>query len=421
MQRFKSLLYSRLPVLAAVVMVAATLTVIRHLRGSLTEAWRFFGIPALTPLFADTRTITHSIDCLLSGQNPFFVRSFDPWGRVYNYPPIWLDLRYLGVTSHSSYLLGSIATAMTIAAMLLIFEVRTFISALLVFFAVVSSAVLFGVERGNCDLVVFSLLVYGFFLAERTGTRAQPLLRGLVIIVLTVLKIYPFVMVTSLLERRKSLILAGGTVLLSLAALVATSHGTLPLVLANTPQESFASYGAYPALFYISTHTGPALRERLQTNHSFATFAATLLAVASVMLAIFRRRQLGRFLPPLDLQTARGGIAAAGLTVFCFTFMRGSSFNYRLIFLTGVVAYLARDIDRRQTLRSLPAAVLFVLLLSSPLTRMMLWGQALGVAAFVLSSGWLSVTLLGNLELLPGSGEIEQAERSVHPLAAGSV
>ena len=64
-------------------------------------------IPSTTPLFADTRTVTDSIDCVAKGQDPYVTRACDPFHRLYNYPPIWLDARYLGVSSRSSNFVGT--------------------------------------------------------------------------------------------------------------------------------------------------------------------------------------------------------------------------------------------------------------------------------------------------------------------------
>src|SRR6202453_945075 len=138
MKRYAAVLYSRIPVLAAVAAVAIALGIGTHMRGNVTDAWRMFGVNALTPHFADTRTVTNSIDCILHGEDPYIVRSFDPWNRVYNYPPIWLDLRYLGVTSRSTNLVEAVMLAMFIAALLLLFDARSWVGAAVIFFGLVS-------------------------------------------------------------------------------------------------------------------------------------------------------------------------------------------------------------------------------------------------------------------------------------------
>src|SRR6266481_4543127 len=193
MQKLALVLRSKMPVLAAVATVALILSIGTNARGSLHDAWRMLYIPSTSPLFADTRTITHSIDCLLSGQDPYIVRSFDPWSRAYNYPPIWLNARYLGITSRSTNAVATIFALATVFASLLLFRAKTWVSAVIVFFAVASRPVLLAVERGNNEQVIFASLVVGFFLIEHQGPRLKSLFTGLLIVLLTILKIYPVV------------------------------------------------------------------------------------------------------------------------------------------------------------------------------------------------------------------------------------
>ena len=400
MHKSLSILRTRLPVLAAFAAVAITLLVGIHLRGSLSGAWQMLHIPALSPSFADTRTITHSIDCLLSGQDPYTVRSFDPWHRLYNYPPVWLDLRYLGVTSRTTNLLGSLLAIMTGSALLLLFRARTWMGALVVFFATTSAAVLFAVERGNNDQVIFFLLVVGLFLIDQTKISLRPALKSALVVILTILKIFPVVAAALLVRNRKGALVALLTATLSIAALVITCGRRIPQVLGNTPQDVFVSFGALPFFVGIFTHTSHPLLEMVLHHPRAISLGALILAVLSVIAGLYFREQLDYFLPPLDFDDSRGCIAVAGLAVFCISFLRGSAFDYRLIFLLGAVACLVEDLNKRTSLRALPAAILFVLLLWKPALLSPLFEVVDGLV-FIIASAWLGTSLLDNLRLFP--------------------
>jgi hypothetical protein len=380
MQEQFSLLRSRLPVIAAVGSVLVLL---------------FFGPFFKTfPSFADTRTITHSIDCLLAGQDPYVVRSFDPWQRVYNYPPIWLDARYLGVTSLSSNFIGTIVSIIMAATLLFLFRATTWISAMIIFFAVLSRPVLAAMARGNTDQIVFFLLVYGLFLIERQKTDFKSLLKGLLIVLLTILKIYPVAAVAIFIRHRRGALRAILTATLSLAALVITAGHRLPALLGNTPRDYRLSFGAYP--FFLSVSES-ALRHAIpiiQDRHSVAPIGAILLGVLAMLIGAACGRRFDRFLPPLDFDTARGCIAIACLAIFCFAFTSGASYNYRLIFLLGTLAYLVDDMNQGVTLRSLPTAVLVVLLLWKPSPHLSLIGEVFDGMVFVVASAWLGNSLL---------------------------
>lgn len=54
----------------------------------------FYGVTltpfAMYPPFADLIGITSAVDSLRVGANPYIINIFDPWGRLFNYPKIWL-------------------------------------------------------------------------------------------------------------------------------------------------------------------------------------------------------------------------------------------------------------------------------------------------------------------------------------------
>src|SRR5260370_1659310 len=144
-------LHTKLPVLAAVLVVLVALFVGAHQRGSVYAAWRMLQIPSTTPLFADTRIVTYSMDCVTKGQDPYVARACDYCNRLYNYPPIWLVARFLPVTSRSSNLIGTATSILTICPLLLLFNARSWVSAILIFFAVTSQPLLFAVQSVTLD------------------------------------------------------------------------------------------------------------------------------------------------------------------------------------------------------------------------------------------------------------------------------
>src|SRR6202041_1711371 len=85
MKKLITILSRKVPAAAALASIALILGLGTVIRGSVPAAFRIFRIPALATTFSDTITVTTSIDCLLSGQDPYVVRSFDPFQRVYNY------------------------------------------------------------------------------------------------------------------------------------------------------------------------------------------------------------------------------------------------------------------------------------------------------------------------------------------------
>jgi hypothetical protein len=350
-------------------------------------------IPSTTPLFADTRCVTYSMDCVAKGQDPYVDQACDYWHRLYNYPPIWLDARYLGVTSRSTNLIGTAMSILTICALFLLFNARTWISAIIIFFAVTSLSLLFAVERGNNDQVIFFLLVIGFFWIEHRRAASKVYFSGLLIVLLTVLKVYPIVAATLFLRHRNGVIKALLVTVFAITALFLTSGHRLPLIFANTPQEADISFGSYPFFIAISQHTVPSWRPAIEARPIIAKIGAILLGSLTAAAGAIYGGRLERFLPRIDFERARGCITVSCLAIFCFVFIAGASFNYRLIFLLGVLAYLVEDIDEGVSLRSLPFAVIILLLLWKPF-RLSLPHEVLDGTVFVIASAWLGNSLL---------------------------
>lgn len=110
------------------------------------------------------------------------------------------------------------------------------------------------------------------------------------------------------------------------------------------------------------------------------------------MAAFLFSDRLDQFLPRLDFDHARGRLAISGLAIFCFAFIFGSSYDYRIMFLLTVVAWLTEDLNNNMSLRSLPAAILILLLMWSPL-EFPLYHEVPDGLVFVMASAWLGKSL----------------------------
>lgn len=392
MQKFACLLRPKVAAISAVAAIVLALCIGVSMRGNLPAAWRMLHIPANSPLFADTRGITQAIDCLHHGQDPYKVRAFDPWHRLYNYPPVWLLARYLGITSQSSDLVGLLFAVAAISAYVFLLNARTVLTSGIVFLAIASQCVLLSIERGNSDQVVFFLLVYGFFLIQRFHPGIRSRLTSALILFLTVLKIYPIASVTVFLHRRRGWKRTLITALLAVIALLLTTGNRLAQIVANTPRDPDISFGTFPFFYALSRHTVHALAPLVIDHRLAAPMGALLLAAIGMLYGATAGNKLDRFLPPLNSMQPRGAIATACLSIFCFAFIAGASFDYRLIYLTGALAWLVEDLDRSGTKRSLPAALLILVLLWKPFW-LSFTGELVDGLVFLMSSAWLGNSL----------------------------
>lgn len=397
MRRASAVFVSRLPVLLGAFAVTLILGVGTQVRGSLAAAWRLFRIPSLHPLFADTRTITHSIDCVQAGGDPYVSRSFDPWHRLYNYPPIWLQLGHLGINSRSSNWIGFLLILLTIGAFLCLFRTRGWVSSGIAFLAVTCWPVLYCMERGNNDLVVFGFIVFGYFLLERVQEPWRWRGRAALIVFLTVLKIYPVAAVVGLLQARKGLFRTLCVAGLSALALFVTSGHRLFMVLANTPQIRWKMFGSFPVAVYLCWHVFPHVlgsAEGQDHLHRIASVVALAAGCLAATFGVWQRDRVTRYLPSLDEKYASSAIATACLAIYCFAFLSGANFEYRLIFLLGPLSLLLRRLSFGPSGQYLPAALVLAVYLESPYLGTDLISRLLDPVIFLGAVAWLSASLV---------------------------
>jgi hypothetical protein len=193
--------------------------------------------------------VTNAIDCVNVGQDPYTVRSFDPWQRTYNYPPIWLELRHLGVTGATTNIIGISLALIAVAAVLTLFSSRGCVAGILTYLSVLGWPLLWGIERGNIDVLVFGASVFGFLLIR--GRRELIGLAAL-IVVLTVLKIYPAAMAVVFLRQRNGWTCMFAVAATAVVALVGTSGHALRMVFHNTPQDIGRSFGSMVTLGLVT-------------------------------------------------------------------------------------------------------------------------------------------------------------------------
>jgi len=318
------------PVLViGVLLLTAAISVTVAARGW-TAAWELFGVewPGVYS-FLDTRVVTGAAESFAAGYDPLRENPRDPSQRPLNYPRVWHALGYLGVREAHSDVVGSIFVGLFLAGVGLAFARLDLRTGLLLLIFLASPAVLFGVERGNNDLVVFFLLALALAVGRRNHAA------GLLPVVLAaVLKIYPaFALGYGLREgsRRALGLLAGATAVLAVY-LVATADDLTAM--RGVTEKSYAlSYG-------IET-TELLLRERFGLETSGVRWALTGCAVLALALAY----GVGRRIAARPAASPHLDAFRIGTGVFLGTFLLISSWDYRLVFLYFAIPQLLAWID----------------------------------------------------------------------------
>jgi hypothetical protein len=325
-------------------------------------ALRTAGVPSVGTPFSDLYVFSAASTEFGHGGNPYLSNPSDPWTRTYNYPRAWLLFMRYPFTAIPR--LGLAMDAAWLVVLWLWWGRLSRLQGLLAGAAACSPPVMLALERCNSDLIIFILI------AAALGclARGWPGPAWLGLFVAAVLKLFPVVAFAVFFQRgwrqaRGWLWAAAG----GLGAWTLLNLGEIRAIAHNTPTGGPAiSYGS-AVVFTIAD-----LLHQERTG-SWAGYSAVawLGAVAAALLAGlagwagFRRRSSSVPSPSFD-RTLAG--FHAGACVYVATFILGSNFAYRQIFLLLCLPWLLRrqdgwNLGRR---RIAAASGLFLLLWSNP-------------------------------------------------------
>lgn len=289
------------------------------------NTWGLWNIDPMPLPFADLRAITGASVALASGMDPLLSNPGDPWGRTVNYPRPWLLLSALAGPEDTIALGIALVGLFLVGVFLSAPRTLDVTSAILLVLTIFSPAVLFCIERGNTDLLVFFLLAVSVCLSRRKSAAASAAATA-VILLAGALKLYPVCALAFLLgERRRTFyaLAAGAGILVCLY--LALSYRDLLLIYSHTPRAEDWAYGIDIWPRWLFPLSGSSVRVP-----SYAMVAAGLfvgLLHARKDNPAPRVAEEGASADSELLTFRMGGAIYAG------TFLLGSNYDYKLIFL----------------------------------------------------------------------------------------
>ncbi len=154
-----------------------------------SKSWIFINIPPMEPFFSDMRIIQGALKTELLGLNPYITNPGDPWNRMINYPSIWMDIaKILNLENENFFLMFNIFMISIFLLICLFLLLKT--KSYLLFFIIFSGSSLLGIERGNNDLLIFSIIYF--------STLLLPLYSFFFLTIAAFLKIYPLALILTL-------------------------------------------------------------------------------------------------------------------------------------------------------------------------------------------------------------------------------
>jgi len=298
------------------------------------------GRGGVTPIFADLREITTGWVCVAHGVHVIPQDACDPWSRAFDHPRLWLIPGYLGVRGDHTILLGClIACVFFVAALLVLPRETGAVGGLVYGLALCSPAVMLGVERGNADLLLCSLLIAAVFVLARPGG----LWAGSGLLLLAgALKLAPILALPVILARRgRRAAVAAVAVAALFGAYVVATLSDIRGIVRGIPQGDGLSYGVRrPTSWVVEANRLHAGRARLLD-----------VAVVVVALACAVAAQRWFRVPGGEADTQkqlRFQLFVAGASIYVLSYAITHNKDYRLVFtLLTVPQLLAWARERR--------------------------------------------------------------------------
>lgn len=344
MKSVKSVNQSRMAGLVSAVVVGVVLGA-----SVLFEWWSWAGVPTMKPRFADLRMITSTADCIARGGWSIYSESCDPFGREYNYPPIWAQIfAALGLGEQSALKVGVVLGLMLVLLLvfltILVSRAASNAHLLAVVMCSISPPTALLLERGNTDIVILLIIV----LAAGTFRRVRvvsALLSGLAV----GLKVFPGLVSLVFLRTRTALRDLG---LLSIIAVLMLEPYLAVLRMASRepPYTRDYSFGASSSLAIL-------FPDILDTRRSIYLIPLNVLVTCGLALAFVSWRKKSFFEASQELNsspTTKALFQFASLT-FVGVYLSGTKHDYSLAFLVVVSAAVGLTNSRAPLLLALQA------------------------------------------------------------------
>jgi hypothetical protein len=300
------------------------------------DAWDQLGLPPVSPGFFDLRSVTSGWDCARQDLGTWPDNPCDPWQRPENYPRIWIAASVFGLGQDDSYVIGVlIAVVFFVTAVLVLPRDAPIAVALAYGFALCSPAVMLGVERGNVDLTLFSMVAAAGLVMRRPPYGAP--LASALILVAAILKLSPIAavgMLTGLPRRVAAVCVSTVVAIFTLYAI--TTYEDIRTINRVLPQDDEYAYGVHI--------TGNWLGHLAGTGRMWDA----ALVVPSIVAALVLRRRVSVRLAMSSSRELDFFCAGAGIYIATFALVRSA--DYRLVFLLLTVPQLVRWAAARRML-----------------------------------------------------------------------
>jgi len=324
------------------------------------ETWKIWNIPTQMPPFMDFRLIPGTAATIRMGLDPTISNPGDPLGRLFNYPKVWYLLFYTGVSQNDTiWVVIPLIILFFISVFAFPGEVKVF-DVLLILSIIFSPAAMFLYERGNVDLIFFTLCALALMIMDFSIYASLTL-----VLIGAVFKIYPFFMMSVYFNQGKKrfwyLVLAG---LLIFGAYTLLSWNDFRTDWNITQRGFDYSYGANVIILHFRHELNVFLLNTFSHGWTdrLLDFGPYIIAIFIFLIAVV----LGSRSSITSGSHNHRNLAAfrLGASIYIGTFLMGNNWDYRLVFLVFTLPQISEWArtrgERMRSLAILNIAMMFI-------------------------------------------------------------
>lgn len=329
-----------------------------------SQSWRILNVPAMDLTFADLRQITSTAECAREIFGWSLVDTHcDPYSRPYNYPSLWAQIfKVFGVSESDTNHVGlalicSTGVVIWMISFLALHQKAVLTQIALITIVVISPPFLLASERGNSDLIVFCGVGVGLILLTSKSKWIGASILGF----FAALKIYPITSYAMLQVSKTKAVEKIAFVLVFIATFVSTVP-ELESIYKGTAFNTETSYGVRIIPFLALGRSVPI--------DSLLVFVLGILFFA--LLTIFfiaQEQKSNNWLSAkkiahelMNSSIANQSLVLTGIGILLFSYLIGTSWDYRLIFVFFIIVGFTSLIAVQRIKYSLVSATLIAMI-----------------------------------------------------------
>lgn len=324
--------------------------------------WVFPLVPKMWPSFRDLRVITSGYECYRLGYETRIENPCDPYepSMPMNYPKIWLSFAHLGINQNHTVLIGIAIGILFLLMLFLVIKRINYAESAIYALILFSPSVMLGMERGNNDLIIFSLLSIMLIIVNRK-VKNHRLISGFIIIFSAILKLFPILAIVFFLRERKKVFLITTSLIIALFLLYFFRNlDDIKLISSATLKGAYWSYG-WKVIFSLLWQDF-----RFRKRIVFPVVCGFILFVLGVIWSKLKH--------PSVIQYEQYSMDAfrVGGTIYIGSFLFiGNNWAYRLIFLIFTIPQIIAWIKNNKQLSIISSFSLIAIIMT-------MWFKPLG-------------------------------------------